>query len=137
MHALAYLHSNNIVHRDLKAENVVFSRKKYVNELNESLRSTSTQVNTVSAHSQEDLNFNNIDIKLIDFGFANINKKGKRELNEFLGTPYYMAPEIINSLPYGQEVDIWSLGVLIYYIIEFNFPFKGNNKRELFANVNR
>lgn len=48
-----------------------------------------------------------------------------------------MAPEIINGVVYGQEVDIWSLGVLTYFLIEFDFPFKGNNKNELFHNVRR
>jgi len=40
-----------------------------------------------------------------------------------------MAPEIINYSPYGTEVDIWSLGVLVFYFIEFDFPFKGKDKK--------
>jgi len=40
-----------------------------------------------------------------------------------------MAPEIINGSPYGTEVDIWSLGVLLFYLIEFEFPFRGRDKK--------
>ncbi|CDW76310.1 UNKNOWN [Stylonychia lemnae] len=76
-----------------------------------------------------------INIKIIDFGFAKISKPNKRELKDILGTPYYMAPEIINQQSYGSEVDIWSVGVLLFYLIEFDFPFKGNDKIQLFKNI--
>lgn len=66
-----------------------------------------------------------------------MNKLGKRDLYDFLGTPYYMAPEIVSGSPYGQAVDIWSLGILTYFIIEFEFPFQGSTRAELFNNVRK
>eukprot|EP00347_Sterkiella_histriomuscorum_P000337 403376257 len=145
LQTLNYLHQNDIVHRDIKTENVVYSQKKYISELNDSISNRSKVAQNYQTKdkyetsnyytNQTFINFDRLDLKLIDFGFANINRKNKRELNEFLGTPYYMAPEIINGVKYGQEVDIWSLGIMAFYLIEFDFPFKGYNKTELFQNV--
>lgn len=59
----------------------------------------------------------------------------KNDLKEFVGTPYYIAPEIILEQPYGSGCDIWSLGVLTYYIIDGEFPFLGKNRPELFGKI--
>jgi serine/threonine protein kinase len=67
-------------------------------------------------------------LKVIDFGFAKFAKKDRKELDDFIGTPYYIAPEIIDNKKYGCACDIWSLGVLTYYIVEGGFPFTANNK---------
>ena len=55
---------------------------------------------------------------------------------ELLGTPYYMAPEIIQGKPYSYEVDIWALGVLVYLLIYGNYPFDGSTKEELYERIN-
>lgn len=77
--------------------------------------------------------FSNLELKLIDFGFANINTNNN--LNDFVGTPYYLAPEIVLNKPYGSGCDIWSLGVLTYYIIDGSYPFLGTSRQELFDNI--
>ena len=59
----------------------------------------------------------NLELKLIDFGFSKRSIFGKNDLRDCLGTPFYMAPEILNSQFYGCKVDIWSLGVLTYLLI--------------------
>lgn len=74
-------------------------------------------------------------MKLIDFGFAQKSSKNKKELKDFVGTPYYIAPEIITEEPYGSACDIWSLGVLVYFIVAGKYPFEGRNMKELFANI--
>jgi p21-activated kinase 1 len=63
-----------------------------------------------------------LNIKLIDFGFANI-VENHEDLDDFIGTPYYMAPEIIDKNKYGSKVDIWSLGILTYFIIDGSYPY--------------
>jgi serine/threonine protein kinase len=109
LRALNYMHQNNLVHRDLKTDNVVY------------------------APSADSDDFDNLELKLIDFGFANINLKN--ELSDFVGTPYYLAPEIINREKYGGSVDIWALGVLTYFIIDGDYPFLGNSRQQLFQNI--
>jgi serine/threonine protein kinase len=76
----------------------------------------------------ENILLNSDKIKLCDFGWCcetNVNNR-----NSFCGTFEYMAPEIINELPYGKPVDIWALGILLY---EFYFgvsPFNSNKEEE-------
>ena len=89
LQALNYLHELHIIHCDLKSENMLFDKhKKFV--------------------------------KLIDFGFANICKteEGEEEIryDEFKGTPYYIAPEVIHG-DYDKRADLWSLGVVTYYLL--------------------
>lgn len=73
-------------------------------------------------------------MKLIDFGFANILTT-EDDLDDVIGTPYYMAPEIIAKKKYRYKVDIWSLGVLVYYIIDGSYPFDAETKNEIFKKI--
>lgn len=108
--ALNYMHKNNLVHRDIKSDNVVYS---------------------ASADADKD----KLEIKLIDFGFSLQSKEGETNLKDFVGTPYYIAPEIIKSRKYGSLCDIWSLGVLTFQLISGEFPFNGRTRAELFRNI--
>jgi len=62
-------------------------------------------------------------VKLIDFGIAKKLDKSKSKTFTMIGTPHYMAPDIIKGHGYGTEVDIWSLGVMIYEFVCGNLPF--------------
>ncbi|XP_073015142.1 calcium-dependent protein kinase 10-like [Primulina eburnea] len=79
-------HQNGVVHRDLKPENFLFANKK-----------------------------ENSALKAIDFGLSVFFKPGER-FNEIVGSPYYMAPEVLKR-NYGPEVDIWSAGVILYILL--------------------
>ena len=73
-----------------------------------------------------------LDIKLIDFGFATKLKFPLERLKLFCGTPNYMAPEILKKMEYiGPPTDIWSAGIIMYYLLNGAFPFKGKNQNEL------
>ena len=76
-------------------------------------------------------------IKLTDFGFAREVFTGMNEANEFtrLGTPIYMSPQILNSIPFSSKTDIWSLGILIYEMLFGKTPWAGNTPQDLLKNI--
>ena len=68
-------------------------------------------------------------VKLIDFGLAE-NFQG-RHMNHYIGTPYYVSPEILMKLPYDEKCDIWSLGVSLVRALTGSYPFTGNDFSDL------
>ena len=97
MKALNYCHSNNIMHRDIKPQNIVIG--------------------------------DDGEYKLVDFGFAKVQQQPREKL-ETLGTPYYLAPEVIGGF-YGKECDIWSMGVVIYQMLTGKMPFNAGSIKDL------
>lgn len=75
-----------------------------------------------------------LEIKVADFGFAVKLREGEDE-ETLLGTPAYIAPEILKRVPYDEKVDIWSAGVILYELLSNESPFKGRNKNVLFQNI--
>ena len=71
--------------------------------------------------------------KLTDFGFANIIKQGEN-MNLKLGTPLYMAPELVKGQTYDTKVDIWAVGVLAFLMLTGIYPFDGMTKNEVYRN---
>jgi len=62
------------------------------------------------------------EIKIIDFGLSKKQADGKKMLKTVLGTPYYMAPEVLEG-KYNSKCDIWALGVLLYVFMSGYLPF--------------
>ena len=102
--AIAYLHQNQICHRDLKPENIMFSRE-----------------NDLSS------------IKIIDFGLSLQNFDNLCN-SDYCGTLIYMAPEEIERKSYYLSVDIWSIGILMYMLLnKGEHPFyRENETKEIF-----
>lgn len=76
-----------------------------------------------------DTDFN---IKLADFGFARhnmIDQYGKIKTSvTFCGTAQYAAPEVLNGIPYQPDAsDVWSIGIVLYYMLFGRFPFNGES----------
>lgn len=72
-------------------------------------------------------------IKLLDFGLSKKLKEGEI-MKAKLGTPYYIAPEVLEE-SYGKEIDLWSLGVVAYVLLCGYPPFYGKDAKELFVNI--
>ena len=106
--ALEYLHSYNIIYRDLKPENVLIDQ-------------------SLKGH-----------LRLVDFGFSKQLKSSKEKTQTNCGTPAYVAPEIIRGQnSHGKEVDIWSLGVLMVELVSGQTPFKASSTKEIYENISK
>ena len=106
--AIDYLHSNQICHRDIKPENIMISKE---NDLNS--------------------------IKIIDFGLSSQNFDSLSN-SDYCGTFIYMAPEEIERKSYYLSVDIWSIGILMYMLLnkgEHPFYHKGDTKEDFINNL--
>ena len=118
---LTCIHNNNIIHRDLKLENIMVH---YENE-----------------KDKEQSNLMKAQIKIIDFGFAIILPSTNSLTNSAVGTFYYMDPKILDEFyqkalvdkkkGYGKEADIWSLGIICYELLRAKKPFDADSFEEL------
>ena len=99
--AINHCHAQNVVHRDIKPDNIMITSEETV--------------------------------RLIDFGLSKASKSGKT-LSTVAGTPYYMAPEVLEGA-YSKKADIWSLGVLLYTLVSGYLPFQGGNAAEVFRKI--
>ena len=72
-----------------------------------------------------------MELKLGDFGLAKKLSFREEKISEMVGTPAYMAPEILENKGYSLEVDIWSLGVIMYYLIIGKLPFNKQNQEDI------
>ncbi|KAI1889829.1 hypothetical protein AGOR_G00166960 [Albula goreensis] len=107
--ATVYLHKKDIVHRDLKLENILVK----------------------SCHSGEKNEL--LHIKITDFGLS-VQKGGVgcKMMQTTCGTPIYMAPEVIDGHDYSQQCDVWSIGVIMYTLLCGEPPFLSKSEDRLF-----
>ena len=99
LQAITYCHSRGIIHRDLKPENILIPTG--VNKIDYTL------------------------LKIIDFG-ASILKKDDGKISFRFGTPYYIAPEVLQE-SYNEKCDVWSIGVISYLLLIGQAPFDGED----------
>ena len=94
-----YMHYFGILHRDLKPENLMMTSKEYENS----------------------------QLKIVDFGLSKV--LGIREkTDEGYGTLSFAAPEVIQNLSYTNIIDVWSIGVILYFLVTGHLPFSSKNK---------
>lgn len=107
LEAIGYCHENRVAHRDLKPENLLLLS-----------------------------NDDDSAVKIADFGFA---KKvyARNSLKTQCGTPGYVAPEILEGIPYDERADMWSVGVILYILLGGYPPFIENNQRDLFRKIRK
>ena len=77
----------------------------------------------------------NMELKLSDFLLAKRLSKERKKLKEIKGVPLYMAPEILKEEPYSFEIDIWSLGIIMYKLLTGKNPFFHEDKKKLFESI--
>ena len=124
VNGINFLHSNKIIHRDLKLDNIL--------------------VTFPSENDKKSLNMMKATAKIIDFGFATKLQAAKSNLTyTILGTPANMAPQILEQMEqrtpnrqgYDEKVDIWSLGTLCYEMLVGHMAFCASSMQELSKKV--
>lgn len=104
---VSFLHRHNVVHLDLKPQNILLTSDRPLG-----------------------------DIKIVDFGLSRIVNNNE-ELREIMGTPEYVAPEILSYEPISTATDMWSIGVLAYVMLTGTSPFLGDDKQHTFLNISQ
>jgi len=198
--ALMYLNEKNVIHGDLKLENILVVSykdeekkkkkredgfiqaikhdmkiingylednisktktvkifdKKYINDLNKSIKQNyknqEININTFQTNfkfiskekqkekelnkknniykNREELEIYNYGIKLIDFGCSKIFTRTKKNFSDIIGTVVYNSPEVMAG-NYNKTCDIWSCGVIMYYLLSGRLPFDGETEEEI------
>ncbi|XP_045108449.1 calcium/calmodulin-dependent protein kinase type IV-like isoform X1 [Portunus trituberculatus] len=105
LRGLSFLHAHNLAHLDIKPQNLV-----------------------MMGDSPE------AGVKLVDFGLSRVISQGS-EITQIMGTPDYVAPEVINYEPISLATDMWSVGVLTYVFLTGCTPFGGDTDQETFVSI--
>jgi serine/threonine protein kinase len=101
---LEYIHTFNIIHRDIKPGNLLINKENI--------------------------------LKIVDFGVSR-EYDTMEYIKTFIGTPYYLAPEMISGIKYDIKVDYWALGCIFYELLTLKKPFNGNGMYSIINKINK
>ena len=148
--AISFLHSNKVVHGDIKRENIAFvyegknkEKEEYDELFNRIFKDKEIQYELSYSPGTDNLSENaqnllkeicNFEMKILDFGSAKMKKKVKEKLSGITGTVFYCSPEIVKDR-YDFECDEWACGVMMYILLTGYPPFLGDNEEEVFQNI--
>lgn len=132
--ALEFLRSKNLVHRDLKPQNLLLNppRSWIINERPENRPFEISKESLIPAAGLDSLPF----LKIADFGFAR-HLPTTTMAETLCGSPLYMAPEILRYEKYDAKADLWSVGTVLYELMVGKPPFRATNHVDLLRKIER
>ncbi|XP_022239757.1 peripheral plasma membrane protein CASK-like isoform X2 [Limulus polyphemus] len=121
--AVRYCHHNDIIHRDISPHCILLASKE--NSAPVKIEGFRAAIQLKGDHTDEEQNVNEYQLGLSPKGclYMRCDEHGR------IGSPHFMAPEVIKRRPYGKPADVWSCGVLLYVLLSGTLPFLGTKER--------
>ena len=131
---LEYMHKNNIIHRDIKLDNILLNFNKFGNYAIKGNLPKRVKLDQVTLNDS-------FTIKIADLGYSK-DIEGSNLGSTILGTPFHMSPDVVGNYmdkdggkKYNTSVDLWSLGTITYQLLTGKAPFVGKNLNEIFKQI--
>lgn len=134
--AVNYLHSQNVIHGDLKLENILIDSLILRKKLSFVSSIKKDGLDLIESLQTKCENFSKFEIKLIDFGCSKIFTQSQKRFSDIIGTVFYVAPEVLAN-DYSEKSDIWSCGVIMYLLLCGRMPFTGETDEDIADNITR